>query len=86
MKIYKPKALISGHKLGPEYAGKKYVAVPKQKVERGYYVAYGNNLMATLGKEPDMRLRFEDRYGRGSYWLYYYEWVEKKLVMCDLIA
>uniref|UniRef100_A0A6M3JIG0 Uncharacterized protein n=1 Tax=viral metagenome TaxID=1070528 RepID=A0A6M3JIG0_9ZZZZ len=81
MKIYKPKALIDGYKLGTEYKGKLYVAVPQRKVNEGYYVAFGNEIIATKGKEPDVRLRFTDKYGRGAYWLYYYEWLPAKLTI-----
>jgi len=86
MKIYRPKALIPGYKIGPEFKGKTYVAVPQKKVERKYYVAFGNKLMATFGKEPATRLKFQDHYGRGAYWLYYYEWKVGKLVIAgDII-
>lgn len=83
MKIYKPKTLIDGFRLGAECAGKRYVAVPQNKVGKGYYVAIGNNVMSIVGKEPDLRLKFPDKYGRGFYWLCYYEWLGKIPVIAE---
>ena len=81
MNIYRPKALIDGYKLGEEYAGKTYVAVPRQKVLRNYHVAFGKSIIATENRKPDMRLKFADNWGRGAYWLYYYEWKPEKLTI-----
>jgi hypothetical protein len=82
MKLYKPKALIEGYKLGDKFAGKMYVAVPSKKVNEGYAVAFGNEVMVIQGMEPATRLKFQDNYGRGAYWLYYFEWLPGPLTIC----
>lgn len=81
MKLYKPKTLIDGYKLGDKYKGKTLVAVPQRKVNDGCHVAVGNEVMSLKGKEPIERLKFNDHYGRGNYWLYYYEWLPVKLTI-----
>jgi len=81
MKTYQAKTLIPGFKLGEKFAGKSYVAVPQNKAESGFAVAYDNKIMGTVGKTPSARLKFPDHYGRGFYYLYYYEWLPKKLVI-----
>ena len=81
MKLYKPKSLIDGFKLGDKYKGKTYVAVPQLRVEKGYSVAINNEIMSLAGKEPVLRKEFKDQYGRQPYWLYYYEWKPEKLTI-----
>lgn len=86
MKVYRAKTLIDGYKLGDEFKGKLYVGVPQKKAESGYYVTHHNSIMAIQGKDPDARLKFSDKYGRGDYWLFYYEWVGKKPTIATKIT
>ena len=79
MKVYKPKALIEGHKLGEQYKGKLYVAIPERKI--GYNIVYGNKIISTKHRSPVMSLVFDDQYGRKPYRLYYYEWYPGDLVI-----
>jgi hypothetical protein len=77
--IYAPKSLVEGYKIGVKYSGKTMVAVPQKKAEAGCIIAFGNKIMRTVGKEPLERISFTDKYGRGSYFLYYYEWIPEKI-------
>ena len=79
IKTYKPKSLINGHKIGPQYVGMKMVAVPQKSAESGCMVVFENKFMQLAHKSPAERLQFADKYGRGSYWLYYYEWIPDKI-------
>lgn len=76
---YKPKALVDGYKLGREHSGKRFAAVPQKKAESGCIVVFGKEFIRTAGKTPASRLSFTDKYGRGKYWLYYYEWIPEKI-------
>lgn len=70
---YKAKAVIDGFKVGTAYAGKTLVAVPMKKSIPGGVLSCGNSIM----KLPDAPLtsrNFTDKFGRGAYTLYYYEW------------
>jgi len=78
-KVYKPKGLIAGYKIGTQFTGMILVAVPQKSAEKNCIVAYENKIMRLLGKDPVERLQFSDKYGRGSYWLYYYEWIPEKI-------
>ena len=49
--IYKAKTLIDGFKLGKEFIGKNYVAVPQKKAELGCIVTYGNLMMTVKDKK-----------------------------------
>jgi hypothetical protein len=73
MRPYKPKSLIDGYKLGKDYEGKQYVAVPERQALNRVSVVYDGKRMA-LPHEYVMVNSFEDKYGRGRYKLYYYEW------------
>lgn len=85
MNIYKlKKGPIKGVLLGDKRRGKLYVAVPQLKAEQGYCVSFGNKIMPLAGKEPTMRKKFEDLWGRKPYYLYYYEWKPKKLTIGDI--
>ena len=37
---YSPKSLVEGFKIGKQYSGKMFVAVPQKKAESGCIVAY----------------------------------------------
>jgi hypothetical protein len=76
---YAPKNLVEGFKISKQFAGKMLVAVPQKKAEAECIVAYGNKIMRLKGKSPAERLSFTDKYGRGTYWLYYYEWIPEKI-------
>jgi len=70
---YQVKTLIDGYKLGKEFMGKKFVGVPEKAVIYSKTIIYGNKSMSIKKKEPSTIDTFEDKYGRGSYKLYYYE-------------
>jgi hypothetical protein len=71
MKIYEIKKLIDGYKVSRELSGKILVAC---KAVRGYtHIRYNNDIM-TLPAEPLCALPHQDNYGRGVYFLNYYEW------------
>ena len=81
MKIYQTKTLIPGFKLGKDLIGKTYVGVPHKYVDRGYNVAFENQMM-DLPKEPALISKpLPDKFGRGMYFLYYYQWKPKKLTI-----
>jgi hypothetical protein len=73
MKTYIAKSLVDGYKLGKEFAGKVFVAVPKQKATKGNIVKFQDKLMR-IDKEPILEIQFKDKFGRGTYILCYYEW------------
>jgi len=85
MQTYRAKTLIPGYRLGKKFGDKEYIAVPQKSAESGRPVAHGNKLMPIAGKEPVARRKFTDKYGRGFYYLYYYEWLPKKLVIGETI-
>jgi len=79
IKVYKPKSLIEGCKLGRQYSDQIFVAIPQKMGDVGCLVAYKNKFMHTAGKTPVERLKFTDKYGRGNYFLYYYRWIPEKI-------
>ncbi len=82
MKIYTlKKPPIDGYKLGKEFAGKILVAVPDKVWLKGLTIAYKNEVMDIKGKDPVAVRSFPDKYGRGTYTLYYYESDFKRPVM-----
>jgi len=81
MKIYEAKTLIPGFKINKP--GKTYVAIPQKKSEQGYYISYGNKIIKSNGN-PEHIQKFQDKYGRGFYFLHYYEWKPEKLKMCEM--
>jgi len=76
--IYKAKTLIDGWKLGREYAGRVFVAVPQKKAEKGTLIKYQDQNMR-IETEPLLELEFKDKFGRGSYVLCYFEWKPKEM-------
>lgn len=74
--IYRAKTLINGFKLGKEFGGKVFVAVPQQKLSGGpCTIICGEERMTILnGEEPATKSSFPDKFGRGTYTLCYYEW------------
>jgi len=76
--IYKAKTLIQGYKLGLEYAGKVFVAVPLEKALVGNTVSYKNEMMK-IKNDPLFFKSFPDKFGRGTYSLCYYEWQKDPL-------
>ena len=70
MKVYTIKNLIQGFKVNDKFKGKTLVCC---RSDRGYtHIQYSNNIMK-LG-EPLTTIPFPDKYGRGNYYLDYYEW------------
>ena len=76
--IYKAQTLIDGWKLGKQYIGKVFVAVPKQKAQKGNLIKYQEEIMR-IEQEPLFELTFPDKFGRGSYVLCYFEWKPKEV-------
>lgn len=73
---YRAKTLINGFKLGKEFGGKTFVAVPQQKLTGGpCSVIYGEERMTIpAGEAAAYKESFPDKFGRGTYTLCYYEW------------
>ncbi len=72
---YKPRQLIEGYRVDKEFTGKTIVAVPEQKVASGVDVIYHDETMHITPSLPRLKeIEFTDRYGRGKYKLFYYEW------------
>jgi hypothetical protein len=75
---YKAKSLIEGFKVDNKFVGKKLVAVPLNKSNIGNLIFVGNQLMR-IRTEPLKHLTFEDKFGRGTYTLCYFEWKPEPL-------
>lgn len=70
MKVYTINKLIEGYKIKPELRGKIIVAC---KSTKGYsHIQYKNQIMPLA--EPLTTISQQDQYGRGTYFLDYYEW------------
>lgn len=65
-----------GHKIKPELAGKRLVGVKMTYLNEGVRVWWGEEFMDLhYGMKPLAASEpFPDRYGRGPYRLYYFEW------------
>jgi len=76
MKIYRPKNLIEGYKIGDKYKGKLVVAIPEKKFIDGSVKAIFKNktMIITNFETPVENIAFPDRFGRGTYRLFYYIW------------
>lgn len=75
MKTYHPKRLIPGWKVNKNFKDKLLVAVPGQTLKQGVKVIYkGAEMILTKDRIYLAKLDFIDHYGRGRYWLYYFEW------------
>lgn len=74
MNTYRPKKLIEGRKLKPEFAGKDYIAVPEKKLP--CQVIFNNLTMHIEENTPFVMInRFRDQFKRDEfYYLRYYEW------------
>ena len=82
MNIYTlKKPPFDGYKLGKEFAGKAIIGVPDRVWMKKLTIGYKNELMDIKGKEPVAVRNFPDKYGRGTYTLYYYESDFKRPVM-----
>ncbi len=75
---YKAKTLVPGFKLGLEYAGKVFVAVPLEKAVVGNSISHNNEMMK-IKTDPVLFKSFPDKFGRGTYSLCYYEWQKEPL-------
>ncbi len=74
MKTYNIKKLIKGYLIKPSLKGMVLVAVPyKSPLE----VRFNGKKMIIDSNTPLLHTQeFEDKFGRGHYNLYYYEWIE----------
>jgi len=71
MQIYAIKALVPGAMIKPELSYRNFVCC---KAAKGYtHIRYGNSLMKLPG-DAEFSIPFQDKYGRGVYYLNYYEW------------
>jgi len=75
---YKAETLIDGWKLGKEYIGKTFVAVPQHKAKKGNLIEHKDQKMV-IEQDPLFKLIFPDKFGRGSYILCYFEWKLKEV-------
>jgi hypothetical protein len=76
--MYTAKSLVDGYKMGIEYSGKAFIAVPLNKAIPGKRLAYKNKMMTIKG-DPVCTRSFPDKFGRGTYSLCYYEWKPETL-------
>lgn len=77
MTTYKPKALVNGYKLGAEFGGKWYVAIPKHLLLRGAVtVQFEEKKKVVVSTTPFVTSRdFNDKFRPGkTYTLQYYLW------------
>jgi len=76
MRIYRPKKLIPGYKVDPNFKGKELIAVPEERIKEGVIVIYeGGKMFLNINSIPLKRLEFEDKFGRNKkYRLWYFEW------------
>lgn len=76
---YSPKKLIDGYRLGAEFGGAYFVAIPKKKIEGGpVLVKFDNKEMTVYPDDSPVASReFEDKFGRGTYSLNYYAWIHE---------
>lgn len=79
MSTYEPKKLINGFRLGAQYGGTFFVAIPKRKIESGPVLVKFDNKTMTIypDDEPVARREFDDKFGRGKYSLNYYAWIHQ---------
>lgn len=80
-KFYTPKALIDGYKLGKKYLGKTFIAVPDKVLVKNKIITFKNKIMDISNADPIGTRKFPDKFGRGSYTLYYYEWKPQDLTL-----
>lgn len=77
MSSYSPKYLINGYKLGAEFGGKWYVAIPQQSFNKGAVTVFYNDKKLTIDptQEPVTTREFKDKFRAGvNYTLKYYLW------------
>lgn len=81
-KVYKPKSIMSGFKLGfrDDKSNKKFFAVPKHNLPT-QVLLFDEMYNITQETPFDFENTFEDKFGRGNYTLRYYEIKEKKNVV-----
>jgi len=79
MNKYRPRTLIDGFQVAPEYKGKEIIAVPKRKLSEEVNVYFGGDVMRiSKGTEPLTEIEFPDKFNRGKYTLSYFEWKPDK--------
>jgi hypothetical protein len=73
---YKPTSLVLGYKIGLKVS-EKYIAVPSQKLkkdEETVVIYQGSHMTLKPNSQPVKSISFDDKFGRGSYTLKYFEW------------
>lgn len=80
MNKYRPKKLIEGFKISPEFKGMMMIALPEKKLLEPVNVFFGSDVMKVdKGKKPLHKIEFEDKYRAGEkYKLCYFEWKPDK--------
>jgi hypothetical protein len=80
-RLYQPKALIDGFKLGAQWGELYLVAIPKKNLKNGVIVKYKETRRLFTSDSPAIEERpFKDKFGRGYYTLVYFEWCRKDQV------
>lgn len=72
--MYQAKTLVSGYKLGKQFAGKSLVAVPEKHNKNGAVIAFKDKQIIINDNQSFVtKKQFPDKFGRGFYTLVYYE-------------
>ncbi len=77
MRKYTQKYLVSGERVGAQFSGKQLVAVPERSLKKwgGLRVVYGDREMEITPDMKPLSGRYQDdKFGRESFLLLYYEW------------
>jgi hypothetical protein len=78
---YKPKFLVNGYKLGAEFGGKWYVAVPSKHITNGpvSVIFDGKTIKVDKDVPPVTTRDFKDKFRNDTtYTLNYYLWPNQK--------
>jgi len=74
-KAYKARTLFTAYQIGrKEEGGQLYVAVPRRVSSEHIPVEYKGVRLKTKNRLPVCKRTFRDKFGRGTYDLFYYRW------------
>lgn len=77
MRKYTQKYLVEGYRVGAQFAGKKLIAIPERSLKKwnGLRVCHGDKEMVVTPEMKPLSGRYQDdKFGRESFLLLYYEW------------
>lgn len=78
MRIYRPKSLVTGDKIGLNTPS-EFVAVPDKYDKDPVKIIYrGEEQIFSNWKKSPLTKTFPNKYGPGHYTLYYFEWDPKQ--------